>query len=135
MLAYGDFDTEEMKDAVWIVFLGATVLLPLLMLNLLIAIISDTFERVYSNRVASDYKEKAAIVLEFENLMFWNRDRVDMAYLHTIKYKVPDGQDSNEWDGKINQMKKEIGSRIDAAFRQQKKDIEEMLNNRMRNNQ
>lgn len=49
-MALGDFDTDSFVGAdlwlVWTMFLLATVFLLIVMLNLLIAIISDTYERV-----------------------------------------------------------------------------------------
>lgn len=46
----GDFDPDNFGESyvlmVWIFFLMATLFLIIIMLNLLIAIISDTFERV-----------------------------------------------------------------------------------------
>ena len=75
-MIYGDFnEVDNYGPVAWVFFIMATVLVPLVMMNLLIAIISDTFERVYSSKTASDYKEKTALILEVENLMFWNRNK------------------------------------------------------------
>jgi len=40
------------------------------MLNLLIAIMGDTYDRVQSNQTVADCKELAKIILETEALMF-----------------------------------------------------------------
>ena len=84
---FGEFDTEEYGTMEWVLFGIATVLLPLLMMNLLIAIISDTFARVHLNRIESDYKEKALLLRELENMMFWNRNKSNLKFLHIIRYK------------------------------------------------
>jgi hypothetical protein len=48
---YGDFSPDEYTTANWILFIIASILLPLVMLNLLIAIMSDTYARVMADIV------------------------------------------------------------------------------------
>ena len=81
VLSFGDFNTEGFDNWQWALFVIATIFLPLMLLNLLIAIVSDTFDRVYQNRVASDYKELAKLVLEQEYLMFWKRSYLNAGSL------------------------------------------------------
>jgi hypothetical protein len=53
---YGDFDTDAYPQAGnWILFIIASTLLPLVMLNMLIAIMSDTYARVMADIVPSDF--------------------------------------------------------------------------------
>ena len=54
-------------------FIVASIFMPLIMLNLLIAIMSDTFARVNSTMVEADGKELNDLILEQENLMVWNK--------------------------------------------------------------
>ena len=61
--------------------------MPLVLMNLLIAIISDTFDRVYSSKVASDYREKTELIHEIESIHFWNRNVEAERFLHVIRYK------------------------------------------------
>lgn len=53
-LVLGNFDTENFGETnyllMWIFFMGASIFLIIVMLNLLIAIISDTFERVQGSQ-------------------------------------------------------------------------------------
>ena len=108
-MAYGDFAYVDDYGAVeWIFFLLSTVLMPLVMMNLLIAIISDTFERVYTSKVPSDYKEKTALILEVENLMFWRRNVKEKVFLHVIKYRGEDEEGGDEWEGRAAALKKDI---------------------------
>ena len=52
-LTYGDFAAvEEYSGVEWVFFVISTVLVPLVMMNLLIALISDTFDKVYSSKRA-----------------------------------------------------------------------------------
>lgn len=57
LLMYGDFDTENYDGASWFLFICASIFMPLVMLNLLIAIMSDTYERVTSGLLEADGKE------------------------------------------------------------------------------
>lgn len=53
---FGDFDTDVYSNnSQWILFLIASIFLPLIMMNLLIAIMSDTYARVMADIVPSDY--------------------------------------------------------------------------------
>ena len=69
LLSYGDWDTEGFNGLQWILFTIFTLMIPLVFLNLLIAIISDTFDRVFTNKTISDYKEKASLILEMEEIL------------------------------------------------------------------
>ena len=60
-IAYGDFDPDGYTTTEWLMFLLASIIMPLILLNLLISIISDTYGRVQENSVASDYLEKTVI--------------------------------------------------------------------------
>ena len=108
-------------------FIGATILLPLMLLNLLIAIISDTFDRVYSNRIASDYKEIANLILEQENLMFWNRKKRGLKYLHVIKYKGIDALEGDEWEGRMSMLKKDLSKYFEAHFKKIQGSLDTLL--------
>lgn len=54
-----------------ILFYLATVVNPIILLNLLISILGNSFERVESSRVISNYRELASLVLEIEELIYW----------------------------------------------------------------
>lgn len=62
----GEFDTSEFGTQnvylVWIFFLMASVLLIIVLLNLLISIISDSYHRIQSNARNSMYRELATLI-------------------------------------------------------------------------
>jgi hypothetical protein len=64
LLMYGDFSVDEYTTSLWILFTLASIVMPLIMLNLLIAIMSDTFERVTTGMVEADGKELNSLILE-----------------------------------------------------------------------
>ena len=55
------------------------------MLNMIIAIMSDTFERVSNSMESTDGRELNSLILEQENLMFWETKRGESKYLHWVK--------------------------------------------------
>ena len=56
LLMYGDFDTENYNGQLWVYFVVASTMMPLILLNMLIAIMSDTYARVMGEIVPSDYQ-------------------------------------------------------------------------------
>lgn len=63
-LMFGDFNVDDYSVAQWILFIIASTFLPLVMLNMLIAIMSDTYARVMGEVVPSDYYELTKLILE-----------------------------------------------------------------------
>lgn len=66
---FGDFDTDSYNDdpqlyARWILFICATTLLGLVMLNMLVAVMSDTYARVMNEVIPKDYSELNSMILE-----------------------------------------------------------------------
>jgi hypothetical protein len=67
------------------------------MLNLVIAIISDSFDRVIDEKEESDGLELNELVLEAEYMQPSNKNKKEHAFLHWIEYKS--GSDFG-WTGK-----------------------------------
>jgi WD40 repeat protein len=78
----GGFDTSNYGIIMYLAFFLHTVINPLIMLNLLISILGDTFERVSEKTVVADCKELAGMVLECELLYIMNRNKTQRSYIH-----------------------------------------------------
>ena len=63
-LMFGDFETDGYSQAGWVLFIFASVLIPLIMLNMLVAIMSDTYARVMADILPSDFLELNEMILE-----------------------------------------------------------------------
>ena len=50
-----------------------SIFMPLVMLNLLIAIMSDTYERVSNSMIEADGKELNSLIIEQEKMLYWRR--------------------------------------------------------------
>lgn len=72
---YADFieqvDNFTLND--WLFFLGFTFFITVVLMNLLIAIIGETFLKVQEDTLKSQNAQLCEIVLEFEVFMFWKR--------------------------------------------------------------
>ena len=75
MIAFGDFSTDDYNLAEWVLFIIASIFIPLVMFNMIIAIMSDTFERVTTGMVEADGNELNTLILEQESIMFWAKDK------------------------------------------------------------
>mmetsp|Transcript_741 Transcript_741/g.416 ORF Transcript_741/g.416 Transcript_741/m.416 type:complete len:117 (+) Transcript_741:19-369(+) len=73
LLTYGEFTIDGYVPFDWIVFVLATLFMPLIMLNLLIAIMSDTYEKVASDMIEADARELNELILEHESFLIWNK--------------------------------------------------------------
>ena len=117
MIALGDFsilDPNTLRTEDWIVFVLCTFLLLILMLNLLIAVISDTFSRVTQNQVEYSYKEKAILVTGMQDtLKYWLTAKVDHNERLFIS-KVIASDDLMEADlaGQIEDIKESVNSKL-----------------------
>lgn len=73
-MSLGDFDTEDLGTAYKILavltFVVATLFLTIMMLNILIAVISDSYARVESTSIEEMYKNFADLIAENEYLVY-----------------------------------------------------------------
>lgn len=61
---YASFTVNDSSRPLWIMFVFSSFLITLIMLNMLIAIMSDTFERVSTNKIEADGRELNSLILE-----------------------------------------------------------------------
>ena len=69
----GEFSESPTNFLTWILFIIISIVNPVIMLNLLISIMGDTYGRVKAGKVIADARELAGMILEVETLMSWNR--------------------------------------------------------------
>eukprot|EP00350_Pseudokeronopsis_sp_OXSARD2_P009067 CAMPEP_0170551974 /NCGR_PEP_ID=MMETSP0211-20121228/9954_1 /TAXON_ID=311385 /ORGANISM="Pseudokeronopsis sp., Strain OXSARD2" /LENGTH=198 /DNA_ID=CAMNT_0010859465 /DNA_START=3153 /DNA_END=3745 /DNA_ORIENTATION=+ len=113
-MMYGNFATDNYNTAGWIIFIIASILMTLIMLNMLIAIMSDTYARVMSEIVPSDYYELNSLILEQEEILFWKRNHGRPKFLFFAHYMGQD--DDEEWEGAFAAMKNSGGEDNDPEF-------------------
>jgi hypothetical protein len=78
----------------------STFFITLVMMNLLIAIMSDTYDRVINDITATDGWELNQMILELESLLFWKKSLGKPQFMHWVTYT---GDSSSElWEGRIS---------------------------------
>jgi hypothetical protein len=111
-IGLGDFSTDGFntkdEEMLWIFFLLNSMIILIILLNLLIAIMGDTFDRVQETQENSMFKELASMILENEFLFSRVREFSHAKYILVIEPEKVDGVRNINWEGKITQLRKFI---------------------------
>ena len=91
-----------------LVLLLATLLNPVVSLNLLIAILSDTFETVKKDEVVADSQELASMILEIETLIFCKRKKNIKKFIHLIEGDSADVEEEVELGILVKNIKSKV---------------------------
>jgi uncharacterized protein YqgV (UPF0045/DUF77 family) len=102
-LNLGDFDPDKYSVGQYIVFIIAAIMNLIIMLNLLISILGDSYEKVQFTMIETDYEQMTEVIIEMERMMIWNRDKKLARYIH--KFELFKNEFSEvEWEGRIRIM-------------------------------
>ena len=104
--AFGEFgeylEYSRVKFAIFMIF---SFFIPLVMMNLLIAIMSDSYARIQENAVVTDARSLAGMILETEQLVYYYKlyispESVKSSYyfLFYSKEITNEGDDSTEME-------------------------------------
>lgn len=108
-LDLADFVTDEYQGFDWIIFFLATVINPLVMLNLLISIMGTTYERVKEGNDIANFQELTGMILEIEKLMFWKKNLKKQFFLQQcIPALDLEAEESNKVNDRLKGMKKQL---------------------------
>ena len=94
VLNFGNMKTDNYNKLEWVFFLLVTVFNPIIMLNLLISIMSDTYSRVKQDFETADLLGLCYLIKEIELLLFWRRGLNDRKYLHVCEVEKSRGDES-----------------------------------------
>ena len=96
-------------------YFGFTLIVNIVSLNLLIAVISNTFDSVQSSIEAHHLRTKAGILLDLSQFMSWNRHKSERMYLHIVQNsnnKLKDlhgpGGAEDEFSGRVRVISNKI---------------------------
>jgi hypothetical protein len=103
-LVLGNFDSEAEYNLIEYTCLTFALLInPIIMLNLLISIIGDTYDRVQSDNLSADMKETLDMIQEVENMMFFRRNKgKKMFFQECTEYEKTDQEAG--WEGKLRAL-------------------------------
>ena len=106
-ITLGDFSTNKFlglnSEFIWLLFFLATFLLQIVFLNMLIAIMGNTFQFVLDNKQESSMKERISILSDFRLLIRALKLDSEFSYLFILE-KDQDSLES-EWMGELTEMK------------------------------
>ena len=91
-LDLGDFNTDYTAVFDWVVFFLATMINPMIMLNLLISILSDTAAKVSADNYVANLQELTRMIIEVEKVMFWKKNKSGKHFLHLCNFIEDDPQ-------------------------------------------
>lgn len=81
----GNSNTDGYSKLEWFFFVLITLFNFIIMLNLLISILSDTYGRVKENQIVADSQELASMIIEVEMMMFWRVKGTEKHFLHVCR--------------------------------------------------
>ena len=86
-------------------FISCTVLIQLVLLNTLIAIMGDTFDKVQEGKSEALIREMCSLISE--NAMWLNHKDTfgNIKYLAVANIEQADGISSSNWEGKLQTLK------------------------------
>ena len=84
----GDDDISNDNGFIrWSFYIMRTMALPIIMFNMLIAIMGNTYSEVQETALAQDKMTMAQMILDIENLMVINFDKKKQEYIYICKYE------------------------------------------------
>lgn len=86
LLTMGEFDLDDMGPFEKAIFVIESFLMTIILLNLIIALMSDTYEEVMTNIVQLDGRQLNTIIIQCENFLFFNRNRGKPQFLFKCEY-------------------------------------------------
>lgn len=114
-LDLGDFNADFTELFDWIIFFLATVINPLIMLNLLISIMGDTYSKVQESNDIANFQELTEMIIEIEKLMFWKKDKVGKHYLQICDFVSGTDASSDKIIEKIKTMRIQVSGIEDTV--------------------
>ena len=111
MLALGEFQTENFSDQpnsglVWVLFIAATFITQITILNMLIAIMGDTFGKVTEVKEQSGLREKIKILADYVWIL--SMDTAQVRYIYAMKPRSMTEEEGASWEGTVTTLKKAI---------------------------
>jgi WD40 repeat protein len=119
-------DANKENPATYIYFMMASVINVIIMLNLLISILGDSFDSFQMDAMQIDFLEQAELILEIESLMFWKRDLNERLFLQTCQELTV--EENQAWEGKVTMIMKSI-RKMKTDVRNDIADLKKMMQN------
>ena len=126
-ISIGDTDTDKFDDgaqpvSAWFIFMLCALFTNIIMLNLLIALISESFRNINSNSISANYQERARLISENAYLI---PARVKEAYCERHRYLIvaDEVREADAEGPKEEDRVEKLAKKVEAEL----KEIKEML--------
>lgn len=99
------------------------------MLNLLISILGDSYDKVQYTMVESDYEQMLELILELEKMMIWNRNNRTPSYIHRWNLYSNEFSEA-DWEGRIRIMQNsllEISAQVEQSQEVLQRELEKKM--------
>ena len=110
-LTLGDFSTKQFmgerlsSNYIWLVFVAATFLLQITFLNMLIAIMGNTFSQVMDTKTEASMMERIGQLADFRLVMRALKLDSEFQYLFVLQ-KNTDSNMGAQWSGELTEIKR-----------------------------
>lgn len=111
-LNLGDFSEKTDTLLGLTIFIAVSIINPVIMLNLLISIMSDTYNRVKQSSIVADSRELASMCLELEGIMGWRRTQNEVFYIKMVCEESELDVQDNSPIGKIKTLREKVRTLI-----------------------
>lgn len=108
-LSLGEFNTENyskhpLSVIIFLIFVGATMFTQITMLNMLIAIMGDTFDKVNENSIGIKRWIKLDLMEEYAGFLTYKYP--EDSFIFKITVDQEEFEDFDSWEGSLNHIKK-----------------------------
>ena len=108
-LNFGKESIENILDELtlqYFFYFLASVINVVLMLNLLVSILGDSYDKFQLNKIVVGFKEKACLSLEIQKMIIWNKNKNREEYIHSVVYATQEIETIEEsaWEGKLKYL-------------------------------
>ena len=93
-LTIGEYSLDDLDYFVQVLFALEAFFMNIILLNLIIALMSDTYENVMTNIVELDGRQLNSMIIECENFLFWKRHMGTPQHLFWVDYA---SEESGSW--------------------------------------
>ena len=129
-LNFGGYEVSEKSPSLLsLVYIIATMINIIVMLNLLVSILGDSHDQFQVEKNIIDYKEKAIFSLEIQQMLFWKRNLNSNRFIHIMKSFASNGMQSS-WEGRMIYLEKKI-EKISQVFVENQNRIGEKLSEKL----
>ena len=118
----GGYENHPQSILVWVLFLVTTFVTQLTMLNMLIAIMGNTFDNVIEKKSLFAIQMRLSILSDYKDIIDLVRTEADYDNFVYVVYPVVDEDEveaNQDWEGGFNYLRKALNRKIDMLDKSQ----------------